>query len=239
MAVVLQLTDTHLTGDPSGLVHGIDPAARLRDVLDAWRRRDQQADLVLLTGDVADDGSPVAYEAVADCLQGIGAPVLAIPGNHDLPEPLAERFGPMVPWEAAGWRIVPFDTTIPRETAGAIDVPAALAELDRLDDRPTVVAVHHPPVPRSTHPWFQLAGAAELLDGLAERPHVRAVVSGHVHEPYELHLPGLPALLSGPSTYVAISHHGDEYVLEAERPRGARVLTLGDDGSLTTELVVP
>lgn len=237
VAVVLQLTDTHFTGDPSGLVHGIDPVPRLRAVLEAWEQRGERADLVLLTGDVADDGAPQAYEALAVELERLGAPVLALPGNHDLAEPLAARFGPMAPVELAGWRIVPVDTTVPRETAGAVDAAAVLAGLDALDPRPTLLALHHPPVSRSTHPWFQLDGADALLAGLAERPHVRAVVSGHVHEAFTLHRPGWPVLLSGPSTYVAISHHGDRYELEAARSRGARVLTLVEDGSFTTELV--
>src|SRR5690606_28471296 len=90
---ILQLSDIHLVADPATPVNGHDADARLQAVLDAWHRTGRAADLVLLSGDIADDGSPGAYERVEQAVSRLGVPVLAIPGNHDDPHGVAQRFG--------------------------------------------------------------------------------------------------------------------------------------------------
>ena len=48
------------------------------------RRRHLPADLVAVTGDIVQD-EPEAYGMLELLLDDIGAPVLLIPGNHDVP----------------------------------------------------------------------------------------------------------------------------------------------------------
>jgi len=100
------------------------------------------------------------------------------------------------------------------------------------------VALHHPPVSRSTADEFRLEGAAELLDALADRPHVRGVVAGHLHDAVDLAAPsGLP-VLGCPSTIVAIAHDGDEMDIDPDDAvTGARVLSLAPDGTLTSRIL--
>lgn len=234
---VLQLTDMHLTA-AGGEVDGIDPDARLAAVLEAWAAGGEDADLVLLTGDNADDASVGAYTRLAAALVPLGAPVVALPGNHDDPATLAGVFGEPPVVELDAWRIVGLDTSRPRQVHGTLDVPAALDLLDHLDDRPTVVALHHPPASPSTHPWFRLDGAADLLAGLGERPQVRVVVSGHLHQAFEAEGPGGLALLGAPSTYTAIGHDGSTYRSRIDAPRGARILHLDDDGTFSSAVLV-
>jgi Icc protein len=110
-------------------------------------------------------------------------------------------------------------------------------QLDRFDRRPTLVVAHHPPVSRSTDSWFQLEGGDELLAALARKPQVRALISGHLHDPFELEGPGGLALLGCPSTLAAIEHDGDRYEVRLDGSTGARVLRLEDDGSLSSMLL--
>ena len=237
-AVVLQLSDVHLTAAPGGPLHGVDPDARLAAVLDAWRRRAVPTDLVLVTGDDSDDGAPGAYERLAAALATTGVPSLVLAGNHDDGAALRTVFGPPAPRELGGWRIVPVDSTLPDRIHGVLDAAALAAELDRLDRRPTVVAIHHPPRSPSTHPMFRLEGADGLLAAIAARPHVRAVVSGHLHQPFEYVADHGALLLGAPSTFEAIDHAGDRYVVPGSCPTGARILHLGDDGEVRSELLV-
>jgi 3',5'-cyclic-AMP phosphodiesterase len=234
---VLQLSDIHLTAT-GGELRGTDPDFRLATVLAAWEAVGKRVDLVLLTGDNADDGSEEAYVRLAAALAPLDAPVVALPGNHDVPATLAAVFGPPPLVELGAWRIVGFDTSRPGQIHGTLDVPATLDLLDHLDERPTVVALHHPPTSASTHDWFQLDGGADLVLGLGERPWVRAVASGHLHAVFELEGPSGLALLGGPSTYTAISHDGDACQFDADEPRGARVLSLHDDGTLSSTILV-
>jgi 3',5'-cyclic-AMP phosphodiesterase len=234
VALVLQFSDTHLTSDGRGC-YDRDPAARLRTVVDAWLASGRRADLVLLSGDIADDGSVGGCRAVANLLAKLGAPVFAIPGNHDLDETVRETFGAETDLEIDGWRLLGVDSAIPGEVEGAVDPAGLMAEVDGFDVRPTLVAMHHPPVSPSTHHWFRLAAGDEVVSGLAARPHVRAVVSGHLHQPFEVYRDGI-ALLGAPSTLYGIRHVDESFAHDPSIPIGARVLDLHPDGRIASEL---
>jgi Icc protein len=237
-ALVLQLSDTHFTASPEGEVNDLDPAARLERVLAAWDTYGLRADLVLLTGDNADDGSLAACRRLAATVEKLDVPVFAIAGNHDAADSVTVAFGAAQEIEVGAWRVIGVGSEVPGRTEGEVDVAETLGRVDRLDSRPTVVAVHHPPVGTSTHPWFQLGGAGELLAGLAARPHVRAVVSGHLHEAFEFSGPAGLSLLGSPSTLYALQHTGDLWEKAPEGITGGRLIRLFDDGSLSSELVI-
>ncbi len=73
MSVVLQISDTHF-GTEQPLV------AEALLVLAAQ----QQPDLVVLSGDITQRAQPSEFRAAKDFVNRLGAPVLAIPGNHDI-----------------------------------------------------------------------------------------------------------------------------------------------------------
>ncbi|MGH8922244.1 MAG: metallophosphoesterase, partial [Actinomycetes bacterium] len=231
-ATVLQLSDTHLVRERGGRVMGQDPDERLDRVLAAWSATRRTPDLVILTGDNADDGSPAAYRRLHAAVSALGAPLLVLGGNHDDPDAMGAVFGTSGTAEVDGWRLVAVNSAVADQVHGTVDAVAVADRLDRLDGRPTVVGIHHPPRSRSTHPFFRLEGADQLLDVLAARPHVRALVTGHLHDAFELAGPGGLQLLGAPSTLAAIAHDGDRYTSGADAPTGARVLVLADDGSL-------
>ncbi len=235
---VLQLSDMHFTAKSGGLVSGFDPEVRLGTVLTAWGALGEVPDLVVLTGDNTDDASPRGYARLASALSVIDAPVLALPGNHDDPVEVAAVFGDSVYCELGAWRVVTLDSSRPMQIHGTVDVAVAAELLDSLDNRSTILAIHHPPVSSSTGPYFQLDDGPALLAALATRPHVRALISGHLHEAFEFDGPGGLALLGCPSTIMAIAHHGDEFTVGADAPTGARILRLEDNGTFSTTLLV-
>src|SRR4051794_31227488 len=71
-----------------------DPAVEraVADLLD-----EVSPELVIASGDLTNRGRPDQHERVARFLKGLGPPVLAIPGNHDIPYTLPARF--TRPWE--------------------------------------------------------------------------------------------------------------------------------------------
>jgi Icc protein len=237
-ATVLQLSDIHFAGQPAELVHGLDPDARLARVLDAWRALHIDVDLVVLTGDIAEDASHTALERVAAAVAPLAAPVLAVAGNHDDARAVVDVFGPPCAVDVGGWRIVGIDTTRPGDAHGTIDVDATAAALDEAPDVVTMLAIHHPPVSRSTLAMFRLDGGERLLDALADRPHVKAVLSGHLHDDFSFEGRGGVALLGCPSTYGALTHDGDTYEIHPDAPIGARILHLDDDGTFATTVLV-
>lgn len=236
-ATVLQLSDTHFAPEPSDLVFGRDADERLAVVLDAFRRSQRSVDLVLLTGDLTNEGTVAASERLAETIGALGLPVLALPGNHDVSAEIAAAFGGADEAIVGGWWVVGFDTTAPDVISGTLDVDAALRRVDAGPDLPTLVALHHPPRSHSTHEQFQLIGAEDLLAGLGARPKVKAVVSGHLHDHFEMAGPrGLP-LIGCPSTIESISHQGDEMTI-GDGPTGALLLELADDGTFASRLLL-
>ena len=83
-----------------------------------------------------------------------------------------------------------------------------------------------------------LNGGDALLEALAARPHVKALVSGHLHDAFEFVGPNGLALLGCPSTLMAIGHEGNTFSIGVAAPTGARILRLSDDGTFTTSLLI-
>ena len=79
---IIHITDTHLV--PAGqTLHTLDPAARLKRVLDDVNQTHPDADLVVLTGDLTQDGNPAAYALLKSLLSELSMPVRLLLGNHD------------------------------------------------------------------------------------------------------------------------------------------------------------
>lgn len=231
MPVVVQLSDTHLTARRGPQDDALD-----RAVAALGRALAAPPDFVALSGDLADDGSVAALERVAAAVAPLGAPTLAVAGNHDLPGPIDEVFGRPAPVVVEGWRVVPLDTWLPGEIHGAADPDAAARLLDEDRTTPTIAFQHHPPAGPSTHPWFTLRRGPELLAVLAERPNVRALGAGHLHQAFHLDHRHL-RLVGAPSTWYAIRHEGERWAKAPSAPIGALVWHLGPSGSVRAELV--
>lgn len=237
---VLQFTDLHLFASDHGRLSGVDTAASFRACLEQARLRHWPADLVVLTGDLAHEPTPAAYQRLQQGLAPIPGPVCAIPGNHDDGEhlravrhagqPLVQR---AVRWR--DWQVLLLDTTVPGADGGALTE----AELDHLRAclrRPlhTLVCLHHSPVAVGSA-WLdemRIANAGALFSALEGHPRPGALLWGHVHQEYEAAHRGW-RLLATPSTCVQFAPRSDGFALD-RRPPGYRWLHLHSDGRLET-----
>ena len=97
MTRVVQISDTHLSPKKTHFAGNWKP-------LLAWVAA-QRPDLVVHTGDVTVDGADVEEDLrhCAELLRSLPAPVLAVPGNHDVGEP-GTRTSPSTTsaWSAGG-----------------------------------------------------------------------------------------------------------------------------------------
>ncbi len=197
MLFVAQLSDPHIT-EHLGLVP-IDPAERLRAVVDEINSRSTPVDLVLVTGDLTDDGTVEQYATLTDILRGLTARVMVLPGNHDRDGQMRESLAQFLPNDLAddhlGYviddlelRIVCIDTTHPDRHDGVISeasqawLEATLTE----SDRPTMVFMHHPAI-KSGIIWMDamaLSNADAFHNTITKYPHVVAVSAGHLHRSF-------------------------------------------------------
>ena len=155
--------------------------------------------LIVATGDLTHRGSPLQHEQAAAFLQSLGPPVLAIPGNHDIPHTFPARF--TRPWREFEQRwettepvfrseelhVVGLNSALPwRHQSGGLGSAALERAATRLAEAPDgalrVVCLHHHltgapwrsrkrPVSRRGH----VLGA--LVDGGAE-----LILAGHIHQ---------------------------------------------------------
>jgi Icc protein len=252
---VLHLTDTHIVAtedDPAtpksfagavAQVQGRTTTETLRAVLAAVADAGIVPDLVLHTGDVADDGAAESYAAIRDVLAEVGAPAIVVPGNHDDHMALAaalDQDPAAVRWvDLGGWRILAIDSAIPDEDHGSLS-ETTLAAVDAALEAapgPVLIGVHHPPHSVCPDPSCRLEEAPELVEILSRHPGVRAVVSGHLHVTEEHEHDGILYLLS-PSTALQLRHeHPLPEHNDAPTPVGARVVELHDDGTVTSDVI--
>jgi 3',5'-cyclic AMP phosphodiesterase CpdA len=233
--MLAQLSDPHIRlGDPAA-------ADALRTAVAAVAALDPAPDAVLVSGDLADTGDPREYALVRDLLQPLPMPVHVLPGNHDDVAALEAAFDRPVEYEvdAGPLRLVTVDTTIPGEDGGRIPVDRLAPRLN--DPKPTILAMHHAPlttgVPAMDALGIPLADRAALADLLAHHPHVKRIVSGHLHRAMVGALGGVPVFTCpGANLQLALAFRATGELPTNDDPPGY-ALHLLLDGEVTSHLV--
>lgn len=204
--IIAQISDTHIQTAQPGAALRLEALERAVRSINALSERPVA---VLHTGDVAHDATDEDYAAAAAVLGRLEAPVFAIMGNRDRRHAFRRAFGaegyldsrsPFIQYavEVGGLRLVALDTFDEDSGLGHFCDErdrecAALLEQGR--GRPTLVFLHHAPVPMpdlSVNPlqWRDHGRAALLLERLANAPGVVGVVAGHVHRAQSVGLVG-------------------------------------------------
>lgn len=241
-ARLLQVTDPHLFADAKQEIYGVRTAESFSAVLAQAVADGPSPDAILVTGDIGDDLSDAAYARFRATLAPLGVPVLCLPGNHDDPAKMAQRF-PGGAFQSGGsatlgtWRVMLLDSHVADDPHGELGA-ARLERLDRelaaLAGHPVLVAVHHPPMPVGSA-WIDCLGlrdGAALLALLARHPHVRVVTCGHVHQAFEASHAQI-RLLTTPSTCAQFTPGTEDCVIDT-RPPGWRRFELWPDGRVET-----
>jgi len=152
-------------------------------------------DAVIITGDLTESGLPPEYAMVRETLaRELHVPTFVIPGNHDRREVLlrelpgtgsADGFVQYVV-DDLPLRLVMLDTVVPGAGHGEL-CARRLAWLDAalaaLPDKPTMIAMHHPPFACGIGHMDRIAlrDPARLLELMQRHPQVERIVCGHHH----------------------------------------------------------
>jgi Icc protein len=210
--LVVQLSDPHVGAEWGGG----DPVTRLAGTVASVRALDPRPDALLVSGDLADNAADSEYEQVRELVARIAAPLYVLPGNHDDRAALRRHFevpgadGKPLQYavDLGPLRLLILDTTRPGEDSGELDA-ARLAWLqEALSDapeRPTVLALHHPPVTTGIALIDEIglrpSDQRALGEVVAGHPQVRRIVAGHLHLTVAAELRGRSVVVA-PSTYV-------------------------------------
>ena len=245
---ILHLSDLHLLADPRGQVRGVPTWETFERVLDLVREQYCDCSRIVLTGDIAHDESTETYVRLHARLGELLERCLVVPGNHDDRRSIAEIFGACTPTDdgriafdaqTGDWRLIGLDSHVPGETSGCL-TDRQLRWLDsvlaREVERPTIVFVHHPPVPIHS-PWLdkiRLNQPEHLMDIIARAPQARVVAVGHIHQEFVAQVSGA-LVVSAPSTAFQFRPRTCRMQIDRLAP-GFRVYEL-DEHALSTYVV--
>ena len=190
----IHVTDPHLM-PPGQTLCALDPAMRLRAVIQEVNRLHADAAALILTGDISYHGLDPAYELGRELLSELKVPYHLIIGNHDDRAAFKRAFD-HVPTDPSGF--VQYCVDTPAGTLIMLDTvrhghedgemcPARLewlaGELERRSGQPVFVFMHHPPfrIGIESIDASRLAQGNELAHLLKRHGDVRHIFYGHVH----------------------------------------------------------
>lgn len=228
---IVQITDVHLHADPLARSRTGVPLKQFKAVVDAAQA--EHPDIVIVTGDISQDETLASYTLAAEALRVFPCPWFWLPGNHDQVGLMEEVHPLLDEVDLDDWRMLLLNTQVPGQPHGELGPERLAALVERLeaDIRPTLIAMHHPPVEVGAS-WLDAIGLQDreaFWQVLNAYRQVKLIVFGHAHQAFaqahavsegQVEAYGCPAtadqFLAGAETFA---------IDEASRP-GYRVLEL-------------
>ncbi|MDQ2079607.1 phosphodiesterase [Xanthobacteraceae bacterium Astr-EGSB] len=217
--VIAQITDSHIRA-PGRLAYcKVDTAHHLAQTVALLAAPPVPVDAVIVTGDLTDFAADEEYAHFRKLVSPLSVPIYPVPGNHDERAALRRAFADLIDLPAEGpqchvadvgrVRVAMVDSTVPGAPHGEMTA-TTLAWLDRVlaeaPERPTLVALHHPPFLTGVrHMDVQNCRGADALEELLRRhPNVCGLTCGHVHRTVITTFAGQAAMIA-PSPAHAVS----------------------------------
>lgn len=203
--LIAHLTDLHVRPRGLAAMRAVDTNMLSERALRAVRDLRPRADVLVISGDLTNNGTPAEYQCLSEMLaRTIDIPVYVIPGNHDDRVMLRQHLAhlPGVTDDPAfiqytvdhlPVRLVMLDTWIKDSAAGEL-CDQRLAWLDATlaaaPDKPTIVVMHHPSFPCGIRHMDKiiLRNPAAFTAVIAGHPQVARVLCGHHHRQITAHV---------------------------------------------------
>ncbi len=197
--IIAQISDLHIAPGDKKTFNVAPMAENLARCVSHINALKPSPDLVLVTGDISNDGVLEEAQRAAVILDQLDVPYYAVPGNHDDRQILSSVFGNQacpknadgfIQYEINGYdlRLIGIDSTSSTAPGGEL-CPKRLAWLDdqlaKADERPVVIFMHHPPAKFSVQETDidGFIGADEFGDLLEKHGGVERILCGHIHLP--------------------------------------------------------
>ncbi len=202
--LIAQISDFHLK--PKGtLAYGVaDTEISLKRAIAYLNSLRPLPELVLITGDMVDEGAQESYSLLQQILSLLKVPFFMVPGNHDHKKSLQETFPDhrylqtgveeqgrpyfCFTLESHSLRLIGLDTVTPGEHGGGLGA-TQLAWLEQTLEAqpksPTLLFMHHPPFASAIgHMDGEVFRGWQAFQSLISRqPQVERILCGHLHRP--------------------------------------------------------
>lgn len=235
---IIQLSDIHLFADKSRELLGVKTEESFQAVIDLLHEREKDIDLILLSGDLTQDGSEEAYLRIVHALKSFKIPIYCVPGNHDNPQVMSHIY----PCETISghkhiilknWHLILLNSQKPSAVEGQLDQ----SQLDYLQyclqtypEHSAVIAFHHQPMPVGCA-WLDKLGVGnpdKFWQVVSFFPKVKAVLFGHIHQDFHEVKNGIQCY-SAPSTCIQFKCKQDVFGLDNKPPGYRWIKLFGDD----------
>lgn len=212
--LIAHISDPHILEQPKLCYDTVDTRANLARVLARIETMRPKPNLVVLTGDLVHEPTTEAYTTLRNMLAGLSIPLFLLPGNHDdrallakcLPEhsylPQGNEKAHFVIDRPDAPLIVGLDAVVPRCEHAYVgdDELAWLARtLNERPSRPTMLMMHHPPVPTGLAFMDAMQPALDprFESLIARHPKIKLIVCGHVHRAIDAVFGGARVAVAG------------------------------------------
>ncbi|WP_350335918.1 phosphodiesterase [Coralliovum pocilloporae] len=222
--LIAQVSDLHMTPRHVLAQGKVETRTRLETVIDDLNNRMPRPDLVLFTGDLADNKNPESYDILKEILTGLQVPFFVIPGNHDsraeirrvFPDHPGRENSEFIQYVIDGYpvRLIAVDTLDDTSDKGLM-TEKKLAWLDNTlraePQKPTLLFMHHPPFDSGIveMDFYGLVGREALADVVRPHKQIVRILCGHLHRVIYTMWEGIPTSIApSPSFSQAFSLAG-------------------------------
>jgi Icc protein len=244
---ILQLSDLHILPTSNGRLLGIATEHYFHACLEqAVRLRSRQAfDLIILTGDLAQDPCLASYQRLLNTLDAYKIPCICLPGNHDDYNLMQQVFNTenincQKQLLLANWQLISLNSQVPGKAEGHL----SKKELNFLEhclsenpNRHALIAVHHHCLATQSF-WMDtmiLDNSQEFLAIIDKYPQAKVITNGHIHQVMDIKIENL-RVLGVPSTCFQFTPKSAEFSVNDTAP-GYRLIDLYEDGRVESEVM--
>ncbi|MEM7794199.1 MAG: phosphodiesterase [Cyanobacteria bacterium P01_C01_bin.118] len=197
MTIIAQISDLHVQ-IPGKLAYGVvDTNTLVTEAIGHLSKLTPQPDIVVISGDLVQDGTIAEYELLQNMLSPLQCPIYLMPGNHDQRENLRQVFAshaylsngtPHLSYVVEDYpiRMIMLDSILPGKGSGCIDSERLRwlkQTLLAAPETPTLMFMHHPPFATGI-PWMDrkpLQGHETLATLISQHLQVQRISCGHLH----------------------------------------------------------
>ncbi|MBU7585608.1 MAG: 3',5'-cyclic-AMP phosphodiesterase [Nostoc sp. TH1S01] len=241
---IAQVTDIHLFASENHQLLGMPTIESFKVVLQRLEELKSEIDLLLLTGDLSGDGTSASYEHLQNLVNQLQIPTYWLPGNHDCAIAMNQilnlgMISRRKSFQRGKWNFILLNSAVPGCVHGHLSTNTLCwldSELTKLGDKPTLIALHHPPFCVNSA-WLdssRLKNPEEFFAVIDRHPQVKLVLFGHIHQQFQ-HQRHKVGYLGTPSTCIQFRSNSYTFAIDEKSP-GFRLLKLYPSGIWETSI---
>ena len=246
---IIVMSDIHLTSNGSKII-GLDPIKKFESALKHISHTHSDAIHLVLTGDLAHNGTVTEYEILKDMLVNINIPVTFMMGNHDCRKNFCKVF-PFVKLDEFEFlqsalyfkehALLCMDTL---NSNHSIDTKhhGFLCErrlswlenqLELVKGKKVILFMHHPPCPVGFKAMdkIRLINADEFFKILGKYKNIIHIIAGHIHRTISGNIRGYSfSIFKSTCHQMPLMFDSENVKLSSVEPSSYGILCLNDSG---------